>query len=174
MDSMREYVRMVVIMTIHAGMTVAMPLVSRPSFGTIFAHTTEIQNSGAHWLHVKPLPDNLMPDSNRKSLSDMRLCFIPTPENNSTNQQRLKTIEMIAQTCAAYRTVLLKFDLQRSKLVRDIKQMIVNINEILDGTHSLTRQRRDAPLVFVSSIGKGLFGFASRVILQRWPHLWLI
>ena len=96
---------MVVMMTIFAGMTVAMPLVSRPSFGTIFAHTTEIQNSGAHWfvhLHVEPLPNNLMPNSNRKSLSDMRLCFIPTPEINSTNQQRLKTIEMITQTCAAY------------------------------------------------------------------------
>ena len=83
--------KVVVIMAIFAGMTVAMPLVSRPSFGTIFAHTTEIQNSGAHWfvhLHAEPLPDNLMPDSNRKSLSNMRLCFIPTPENNSTSRQR--------------------------------------------------------------------------------------
>ena len=161
---------MVVIMTLFAGMTVAMPLVSRPSFGTIFAHTTEIQNSGAHWfvhLHVEPLPNNLMPDSNRKSLSDMRLCFIPTPEINSTNQQRLKTVEMITQTCAAYRTVLLKFDLQQSKLARDIKQMIVNINEIMEGAHSLTRQRRDALLDFVSSIGKGLFGFAKQSDLAK-------
>ena len=89
MDSMREYVQMAVIMTIFVGMTVPMPLVNRPSFGTIFAHTTEIQNSGAHWfvhLHVEPLPDNLMSDSNRKSLSDTKLCFIPTPQNNSTNQ----------------------------------------------------------------------------------------
>ena len=80
--------KVVVIMAIFAGMTVAMPLVSRPSFGTIFAHTTEIQNSGAHWfvhLHVDTLPDNLMPDSNHKNLSDMRLYFIPTSEINSTN-----------------------------------------------------------------------------------------
>ena len=118
MDSVREYVRMVVMMTIFAGMIVAMPLVSRPSFGTIFAHNTEIQNSGAQWfvhLSVEPLPNNLMPDSERKSLSDMKLCFIPTPENNSTNQQRLKPLEMITRTCAAYRTVLLKFDLQQDK-----------------------------------------------------------
>ena len=123
--------KVVVIVAIFAVMTVAMPLVSRPSFGTIIAHTIEVQNSGTHWfvhLHVEPLPDNLMPDSNRKNLSDMRLCFIPTSEINSTNQQHLKTVEMITQTCAPYRTVLLKFDLQRSKLVRDIKQMIVNIN----------------------------------------------
>ena len=166
---MREYVRMV-IMTIFAGMTVAMPLVSRPSFGAIFVHTTEIQNSGAYWfvhLHVEPLPDNLMPDSNRKNLSDMRLCFIPTPENNSTNQQRLKMIKMITQTCTAYRVVLLKFDLQRSKLVRDIRQIIVNINEIVDGTHSLASQRCDAPLDFVSSIGKGLFGFVKQSDLAK-------
>ena len=113
-DSMRKYVRIVVIMTLFAGMTVAMPLVSRPSLGMIFVHTTEIQNSGAHWfvhLHVDPSANNFMPDSNLKSLSYMRLCFVPTPENNSTNQQRLKTIEMITQTCTAYRTVLLKFDL---------------------------------------------------------------
>ena len=167
---MREYVRMVAIMTIFAGMTVAMPLVSRPSFGAIFAHTTEIQNSGAHWfvhLHVEPFHNNLMPDSNRISLSDTRLCFIPTPENNSTDQLRLKTIEMITQTCTAYRVVLLKFDLQRSKFVRDIRQIIVNINEIVDGTHSLARQHCDAPLDFVSSLGKGLFGFVKQSDLTK-------
>ena len=84
-----------------------------------------------------------------------------------TNQQRLKTIEMITQTCAAYRTVLLKFDLQQSKLVGDIAQMMVNINEIMEGAHSLTCQRRDAPLDFVSSIGKGLFGFAKQSDLAK-------
>ena len=74
---------------------------------------------------------------------------------------------MITQTCATYRTVLLKFDLQQSKLVRDIKQMIVNINEIMEGAHSLTRQRRDTPLDFVSTIGKGLFGFVKQSDLAK-------
>ena len=152
------------------GFDVAVPLVSRPSCGTIFGHTTEIQNSGAKWfvhLSVEPLPNNLMPDSKRRSLSDMRLCFIPTPENNSTNQQRLKTLEMITQTCAAYRTVLLKFDLQQDKVVKEIKQIVVNIRNIMEGTHSVIRQRRDAPLDSVPSIGKGLFGFAKQSNLAK-------
>ena len=96
----------------------------------------------------------------------MRLCFIPAPENNSTNQQRLKTVEMITQTCAAYRTVILKFDLQQSKLVRDIKQMTVNINEIMEGA-----QCRNTPLDFVSSIGKRLSGFAKQSDLAKMSHL---
>ena len=74
---------------------------------------------------------------------------------------------MTTQTCAAYRTVLLKFDLQQDKLVKEIKQMIVNIRNIMEGTHSLIRQRRDAPLDFVSSIGKGLFGFAKQSDLAK-------
>ena len=134
---LREYVRMVVMMTIFVGMIVAMSLVSRPNFGTIFAHTTEIQNSGVQWfvhLSVEPLSNNLILDSKRRSFSDMRLCFIPTSENNSTNRQRLKTLEIISQTCAAYRTVLLKFDLQQNKLVKEIKQRVVNITNIMEGT----------------------------------------
>ena len=161
---------MVVKITIFAGMVVVMPLVSLPSFGTIFAHTTEIQNSGAQWfvhLNVEPLPNNLIPDSKRRSLSDMTLCFIPNPKNNSTNRQRLKTLEMISQTFAAYRTVLLKFDLKQDKHVKEIKQMVVNIRNIMEGTHSLIRQRRDAPFDFVSSIGKGLFGFAKQSDLAK-------
>ena len=93
MNSMAGCEIMVAMITIFVGMATAMPLVSRPSFGTIFAHTTEIKNYGAQWfvhLHVETLPDNLMPDSNRKSLSDMRLCFIPSSEINSTNQRSLR------------------------------------------------------------------------------------
>ena len=62
---------------------------------------------------------------------------------------------------------LTKFDLERSKLMRDIKQMIVNINEIVDGTHSSARQRRDASLNFVSSIGKGLLGIAKQSYVAK-------
>ena len=74
MNSMAGCEIMVAMITIFVGMATAMQLVSRPSFGTIFAHTIEIKNYGAQWfvhLHVETLPDNLMPDSNLKSLSDM-------------------------------------------------------------------------------------------------------
>ena len=37
----------------------------------------------------------------------------------------------------------------------------------MEGTHSIIRQRRDAPLHFVSSIGKGLFGFAKQSDLAK-------
>ena len=56
MNSMAGCEIMVAMITIFVGMATAMPLVSRPSFGTIFAHTTEIKNYGAQWfvhLHVE-------------------------------------------------------------------------------------------------------------------------
>jgi hypothetical protein len=145
-------------------------MISRPSYGVVFAPLATVQNSGARWLSYLQLPDmtaNLIPEIARSSLNMQQACLydIDLTSNRTIVNKHGALLESIFQICHAYRPVLTRFNKQKALIIEDIDRIQDGVMKLVK-TSRKEKTKRDAPLDFVSSIGKGLFGFAKHSHLE--------
>ena len=75
--------------------------------------------------------------------------------------------------CEAFRPVLTKFNKQKKEIIAEIDSIQDHVIRLVQQTGT-QRNKRGAPLEFVSSAAKGLFGFAKHVDVIEMGKICLI
>jgi hypothetical protein len=139
-----------------------LPTISRESYGTVFARSGEIQNAGAFWttyLTFDHVPDDLIPNEVKQEINPDRLCYLGSQEPSETNSSHLQVWDTLSRICDAHKPVVVKFHNQKMKIIKEIETLQRQIKQL--GTdRTKGRRERAAPLDFVSTAGRSLFGFA--------------
>ena len=140
-------------------------MVSRPNFGVVFSPIAKLQNSGSAWVNYLKLPsmtDEIIPPESRSELRAQSACSVsPSLFQNQTVVEAYQGhIETIMSICESFKPVITRYNRQKKMIITDIDDIQDHIRRLGWRNDQEMRGRRDAPLDFISTIGKGLFGFA--------------
>ena len=146
-------------------------VISRPSYGVMFNPLYHIQNSGAEWTNYIILPDVTKLRLNASDVGptfSAQVCHINIKRTRNLTDVQLRAFKTVEDICNAYAPTLKEFESTRNQLINEILFVQTAIRDVVTGNHDSQkgRRKRAAPLDGISTIGKGLFGFAKHTDLQ--------
>ena len=155
----------------HNGMHIHMASSHRTAHGEScglrrsIAQLGTIQNAGSFWtmyFTLETLTVDVVPWQARVNLARVEACGVPEVDNAILAVRQ--AVETVAQICTVYKLVLRRYDYQRGDIVQKIATMVRGLNGMLGVK---TRNKRDAPLDFMSKVGKSVFGLARNKDLRN-------